>query len=53
MKDLISKIKRRLISVGIIGHGYVGLSLALAFCKNFKGIGYDTNRTIIDSEWIH
>lgn len=49
MKDLISKIKRRDISVGIIGQGYVGLPLALAFAKNFKVIGYDTNRTMIDS----
>ncbi len=49
MKDLISKIKKRDISVGIIGQGYVGLPLALAFAKNFKVIGYDTNPTIIDS----
>jgi UDP-N-acetyl-D-galactosamine dehydrogenase len=49
MKDLISKIKWRNISVGIIGQGYAGLPLALAFAKNFKVIGYDTNRTMIDS----
>ena len=29
--------------IGIIGLGYVGLPLAVAFSKKYKVIGYDTN----------
>ncbi|MCY6412403.1 Vi polysaccharide biosynthesis UDP-N-acetylglucosamine C-6 dehydrogenase TviB [Acinetobacter sp. VNH17] len=31
------------LKIGIIGLGYVGLPLALAFSKQFQVIGYDTN----------
>ena len=48
MKDLISKIKKRDISVGIMGQGYIELPLGLAFEKNFKVMVYDTHRTMID-----
>ena len=41
--DLKQKIKNKSITVGIIGLGYVGLPLAVTFCKKFKVIGYDTN----------
>lgn len=41
--NLKQKIKNRSIVIGIIGLGYVGLPLAVAFCKKFKVIGYDTN----------
>lgn len=41
--DLKHKIKNKLITVGIVGLGYVGLPLAVAFSKKFKVVGYDTN----------
>lgn len=33
------------IKIGVIGLGYVGLPLALAFKDHFKVVGYDTDRT--------
>ena len=36
------EIKRKNIS--IIGLGYVGLPLAVAFCKKYNVIGYDQNK---------
>ena len=41
--NLKQKIKNKSITVGVIGLGYVGLPLAVAFSKKFKVIGYDTN----------
>lgn len=39
---LISKIKDRNAVVGIIGLGYVGLPLAIHFCRSgFNVIGFD------------
>ncbi len=47
---LLTKIDRREAVVGIIGLGYVGLPLALHFCrKNFKVIGFDVDHGKIDS----
>ena len=40
--NLISKIKNKNITIGIVGLGYVGLPLALRFSEvGFKVIGYD------------
>lgn len=36
------------IKIGIIGLGYVGLPLAVAFSEQFKVVGYDTNQERID-----
>ena len=41
--SLKQKIKNKSIIVGVVGLGYVGLPLAVTFCKKFKVIGYDTN----------
>jgi len=41
--NLKQKIKNKSIIVGVVGMGYVGLPLAVTFCKKFKVIGYDTN----------
>ena len=41
---LIDKIKKKNIRIGIIGLGYVGLPLAINFCKkNLNVIGFDTD----------
>lgn len=42
MVNLIQKIKNKSCLVGIIGLGYVGLPLALVFCRaGFKVVGFD------------
>ena len=41
-KQLISKIRNKKITIGIVGLGYVGLPLALRFADvGFNVIGYD------------
>ena len=43
---LIEKIKRREITVGVIGLGYVGLPLAVEKAKaGFKTIGFDIQKS--------
>lgn len=42
-KKLIDKIHNGSAKVGIIGLGYVGLPLAIAFSKQFNVIGYEIN----------
>lgn len=45
-----TSIKKRDITVGIVGLGYVGLPLALAFSEaNFKVIGFDVNKKKVSS----
>lgn len=40
--DILSKIKHKEISVGVVGLGYVGLPLAVEKAKaGFKTIGFD------------
>ena len=39
---------RKNTKVSIIGVGYVGLPLALAFSKKFKTIGFDLNKDRIN-----
>jgi len=43
IKSCKQKIKNKSIIIGVIGLGYVGLPLAVAFSRRFKVIGYDTN----------
>ena len=38
-----SMIKKKL-RIGIIGLGYVGLPLAVAFAKHFNVVGYDSDK---------
>jgi len=46
-KALFEKIDNNTACVGVIGLGYVGLSLALAFSKKFHTIGFDVNEKCI------
>ena len=47
ISDIINSKK---IKIGIIGLGYVGLPLALEFCKQkIKVIGFDINKSIVDT----
>jgi UDP-N-acetyl-D-glucosamine dehydrogenase len=48
MKALLEKIESKEAVVGIVGMGYVGLPLAIAFAEcGFHVIGYDSNATKI------
>ncbi|MEY3320755.1 MAG: hypothetical protein RLZZ417_338, partial [Bacteroidota bacterium] len=38
---MISKYKNKQNKIAVIGLGYVGLPIALAFAKYFKVIGFD------------
>lgn len=42
--DLAPRLKERREKIGVVGLGYVGLPLALAFARRFDVIGYDVNR---------
>lgn len=47
-KELLSKIENKKAIVGIIGMGYVGLPLTLAFANNgFEVIGFDVDENKI------
>ena len=47
--DLLKKIKLQKIIVGVIGLGYVGLPLAVEFCRaGYKVIGFDTDKNKIN-----
>jgi UDP-N-acetyl-D-glucosamine dehydrogenase len=37
------------MKIGIIGQGYVGLTIAAFACKDYEVIGYDSNAKIVDS----
>lgn len=41
MQNLLVKITERSAKIGIIGQGYVGLPLAMAFARKFTVLGYD------------
>lgn len=43
MKGLLERMKNKTVKIGIIGLGYVGLPLAMAFAKKFNVIGYDVD----------
>ena len=47
--DMIKKIEKRLIKVGVIGLGYVGLPLAVEKAKaGFKTLGFDIQKSKVD-----
>lgn len=47
MKELFTKIEDRKVIIGIIGQGYVGLPLAMAYSKEFRVYGYDISEEVI------
>ena len=47
--NLITKIQNGSAIIGIVGLGYVGLPLAVAFSKQFQVIGYDKDNKEIES----
>ena len=48
--ELVKKIESKQVIIGIIGIGYVGLPLALAFHrKGIKVIGFDNNNQVIET----
>lgn len=49
MKKLISNLKNKKTTIGIVGLGYVGLNLGILFAKkNFKLIGFENNNNKIN-----
>ena len=48
MKNLLPKIKDKTTRIGIIGLGYTGLPLAIAFAKKFNVVGYDINKKTVN-----
>ena len=47
---LLKKIENKQAIIGVIGLGYVGLPLALRFCKEeFRVIGFDTDPIKIET----
>lgn len=50
MSETLEKIKEKSAVIGIVGLGYVGLPLAIAFTsKDYRCIGFDVDQTKIDS----
>lgn len=51
MKDqLLTRIADRSAVVGVVGLGYVGLPLAMEFCKaGFRVVGYDVSQRVVDA----
>ena len=48
IEETLDKIKTKNALIGIVGLGYVGLPLALAFgSKNFRVIGFDIDEAVI------
>ncbi len=48
MQNLLSRITDQSAEIGIIGQGYVGLPLAMAFAKKFTVFGYDVCSEIVE-----
>lgn len=49
VNDFAASIKQRTTKVGVVGMGYVGLPLALAFCENgFSVVGFDVDQRKVD-----
>ena len=46
--DLYKKLLKRETKLSLIGLGYVGMPIAVAFAKCVDVIGYDLNRTKIE-----
>lgn len=47
-EELVSKISDKTAVIGIVGLGYVGLPLAVAFSKKFRVIGYNNEKTRVE-----
>ena len=45
---MITKFRNKQSKIAVIGLGYVGLPIALAFAKHFKVIGFDISQPRID-----
>ncbi len=45
---LTMKFDQKKIKIAILGLGYVGLPLSVAFCKKYPVIGYDLNKNRIN-----
>ena len=43
MKDIYSKLKNKEEKLAVVGLGYVGMPLAVAFAEKFQVTGFDTN----------
>ena len=48
MDKLITKIKTKSATIGIMGLGYVGLPMGIAFSKKFNVVGYDVSEKTIN-----
>ena len=48
MKELLTEIKNKNARIGIIGLGYTGLPLTMAFAKKFDVVGYDINEKTVN-----
>lgn len=45
--SILERIRKKDITVGVIGPGYAGLPLAIEFAdKNIKAIGFDTAKKL-------
>lgn len=49
MNKLITKIKTKSATIGIMGLGYVGLPMAIAFSKKFNVVGYDVSENTVNN----
>ena len=47
MEELLDKIRTGRARVGVMGLGYVGSPLALAFARRFTVVGYDSSEAVI------
>lgn len=48
MGNLLERIENKTAKIGIVGLGYVGLPLALAFAKKFNVIGYEIDEAKVN-----
>lgn len=53
MKEKHLELKNKQTSIAIIGLGYVGLPLALAFARKLKVIGFDINASRVEKMRNH
>ncbi|HRN38426.1 MAG TPA: nucleotide sugar dehydrogenase, partial [Flavobacteriales bacterium] len=48
MSGLYDRLKKKEAKLAVIGLGYVGLPIALAFARKLKVVGFDINRKRVD-----
>lgn len=48
MNDLFERLKKKEAKLAVIGLGYVGLPIALAFARKLKVVGFDINQQRVD-----